>query len=267
MKDANSLTTAMLAEKKRTPPRSPSISSFTFRSSQGTSAHERRRSAPITPTSYRTTNESGVMVSPYSAESDFKLDSLTASLLTNLLPGMRVSTASVSSRRASLHQSQGRKYENAPGTPESASYRNKKKAGLSLNLMDRAEDSSNPMDVDKGERPYTNAARASGNDAGTDKRWQHLRRRSQKSVSYAVGSRHLDTSVMPVDESNITTRRGAKARLSPAVESRHSAEDSTMPAAPRPSLDEQIEPETSHRSEEERIEASCHLHNVRELLD
>lgn len=260
MKDINSLTAAMLAEKKRTPPRSPSVSSFTFRSSRGTSAHERRRSAPITPSSYRNTDESGVLIPRHTDASSYNIDSLTASLLTNMLPGMRISTSAQSSsdKRNSLHKSNRR--ENTVHSRYEASSTASKKSRPNLSLDISAKNSTFAKCDEtfvaalpnlSHESPTNYLARASGNDGQKEhgRQGQHLRRRSRKSISYALPNdedanerqtQQEERAHLPVDGRNITTRRGGgKPRLTPAAEEQE--ESRSMPAAPRPSLEESFE--------------------------
>lgn len=198
MKDANSLTAAMLAEKKRTPPRSPSVSSFTFRSSQGTSAHERRRSAPITPSSYKTVNESGVLVGRPNDGSSYNIDSLTASLLMNMLPGMRISASaqSASDRRTSHHKSRSRDdacASHAEATSTTASKKQRPNLSLDISARESAftKCDETVVSVEANslqESPTLNTAKASGNKGQNEhtRQGQHLRRRSRKSVSYAL---------------------------------------------------------------------------------
>lgn len=263
IKDANSLTAAILAEKKRTPPRSPSVSSFTFRSSQGTSAHERRRSAPITPSSYKTVDESGILVSRYTDASSYNIDSLTASLLTSMLPGMRISTSalSTSDKRNSLHRSMSRDTtdDHREVTNTTAT---KSRPNLSLDISAKDSTFAKCDETSVGDsRQYSNGspteylakAKASGNDSQKpqqSRQGQHLRRRSRKSISYALpDDDELDHQTkkanhLPIDATNITTRRGGKSRLTPAVEERE--EKVALPPAPRPSLEESYEVVDQH---------------------
>lgn len=261
MKDANSLTAAILAEKKRTPPRSPSISSFTFKSSQGASAHERRRSAPITPSSYRSTDESGVLVVRPDTASNYNIDSLTASLLTNMLPGMRISTSaqSIASKRNSLHKSKSKEVATAVSKSDlsrsSTSTRKRPNLSLDLPARDRAKAQHDSADVYRyevaGDSPTVHRAKASGSEVpaqdGHGRQGQHLRRRSTKSVSYILPDEdeEQDRRLLPIDESNVTTKRGGKPKLSPAADS-HGKDEPTcslrpsidVPPAPRPSLED-----------------------------
>lgn len=258
MKDANSLTAAILAEKKRTPPRTPSVYSFTLKSSQGTSAHERRRSAPITPSSYRSIDESGVWVPKAADHSNYNIDSLTASLLTSMLPGMRISASAQpnTATRHSLHRSKSREEAFPNDIGQSQSMSRKKRPDLSLDLSSdgsavaRADEAYAAMRRDQvNESPTTSKAKATGNNGSTPstRPGQHLRNRSRKSISYAIQREENDTpeKQLPIDETHITRRRAGKPRLSPAKELRES-EDSEpglrpsfdTPVAPRPSLED-----------------------------
>lgn len=261
MKDANSLTAAILAEKKRTPPRSPSISSFTFRSSQDASAHERRRSAPITPSTYRSTDESGVLISRPDNSSNYNIDSLTASLLTNMLPGMRISASaqSTTNKRNSLHKSRSREdaYDTQNGGMSRSSASMRKRPNPSLDIAQKdTPTGKDDQDLNAQHRlplhdsPTVHLAKATGNDVPgqQSRQGQHLRRRSRKSVSYALPLEDEDQNAQsrmhPIDETNVTTRRGGKVRLSPATEPSEQERNRTLrpsidlPAGPRPSLEE-----------------------------
>lgn len=270
MKDANSLTAAILAEKKRPPSRSPSVSSFTFRSSRGTSMQERRRSTPITPVSNKSDDESGVLVQR-PGEGDYNIDSLTASLLQNMLPSMRVSTSTVSSKRTSLHKSKSR--DTTSTSPEStftsSSSLRKKRPNLSLDIAAKdssfykVEEASRNIEIGQTSVNSSSKAISSSRSHGRlveerrMKGQQHLRRRSRKSISYALENDTVEAPLFGLDDKHITIRKMVvKPKLSPATETSEKEEEDRSPSGPRPSPEAHSATGMSLIYDVERVEVS-----------
>ena len=276
MKDANLVTAQILSDskKRRTPSPTPTIGSAR------SVVSERRKSAPITPVSDKSRHsaaisEDGVWVR---RKSEQPMDAMTATLLENLIPGVKVgrssyqrpkrnsrleaelpattqqvatvrvleSTTPTSSKSASSASSSARKHRN--------------RQNLSLDI---SRNNSHFSKVDDRERVLAEAydtivgsACAGGSEAGVPTapvkseddasathNQRHPRRRSWKSVSGAILplQDRGENMAVPAYDGNVT-RRKVTPKLSPPKEVAEERDlderEVPHPSAPRPSLDE-----------------------------
>lgn len=270
IKDQNALTAQILAEteKKLTGSPSPttSSSSTSMRSARSSLLHDRRASAPVTPASKRTT-ESGVLVDRQSP-TDYTIDSMTASILPGLVPGIKIGRSSISNRnsfRAGLDKA-------TTSTPDSsASFKKAKKPNLSLSLdkqdshftkfnevvaMTSVDDAPRQTN-ETHDRNAASHVRTSSRDIHPSQSYSgHLRKRSLA----GSGSLAASNPDFQLDDHHVT-RRGVR-KVTPTIVQIDVADDddddegpvyTTM--GPRPSLDD-IDETSREAIEEDNEEVS-----------
>lgn len=282
MKDANLVTAQILADsnskKRRTPSPTPSIGSASARSV----ISERRKSAPIMPVSAKSSrhsaaiSEDGVWVK---RKSEQPMDAMTAALLENLIPGVKVgrssyqrpkrnsrvegelaaatqhvaavrvleSTTPTSSKSASSASSSARKHRNRQNLSLDISRNNSHFSSVDDRERVLAEAYDTVVGSASAKRSEASAPTApvkSEDTVAAAQGQQHLRRRSWKSVSGAIlplQDKGENMSV-PVHDGNVS-RRKVTPKLSPPKEVAEERDldelDVPQPSAPRPSLDEE----------------------------
>lgn len=248
---------------------SPSLSAKSASSRNSLSvtprSHRRPSSAPITPESLRKL-ETGVLISRTSKRQTFTVDAFSASLISNLVPGLKVGADSID-RRNSLGPPIANDETMSTRTESqysSTSKRRRPNLSLSIASRDSAFARCDVAKADQQHEPMRDGAIAAasqtshGGKEGTSTQ-QHLRRRSWKSTTRP--------SVEDEQASHRTDRvyngatRPSRRPLTPAVEVSLEEDMPMFPesAAPRPSLedeDEDQEGDAAFALEDSRLEVS-----------
>jgi hypothetical protein len=187
------------------------------------------------------------------------MDGLTASLLTNLIPGIRIGESSGLSRVPSSRKKQ-------PATPESStSSVKKRKPDLKIPICQQHSHFTKCNQV-VDDAPMAASSGFEIEKEGSDNSKRHLRRRSRPTVPAAHGERNelSDANLQtPVINDAFVTRRAPRKQLSPAVEVKEEEEapmreptEIASPGAPRSSLDIQEDADADTPLEDSRLEVS-----------
>lgn len=261
IKDANAITLQMLQEADRkTPSPAPSMHSRrSVISTASSSKQDRRKSAPVTPPSKKSLrsdglSEDGVLVKRQSLHSH--MDGMTAALVANLVPGIKLGESSGLVRIPSKKKQ--------PATPDSSnSSVKKRKPDLKIPIP---QQHSHFTKCDKAvdDAPVAASSGLELEKDANDSSKRHLRRRSRSTVPTTLGnsSAMSDTdSQAPIINDAFVTRRAPRRQLSPAVEAKEEEEapfsepvEIASPSAPRSSLDIQEADDDDTPLEDSRLE-------------
>ena len=238
------------ADRKRTPSPSSTASAHSQRSVHSTLRKQiRRKSAPVIPDSRRPFDDlkdSGVYIKHQTV--DFGVDTMTASLLTSLVPGIKIGQSSFSKRSTRSQR---------PLTPNSTiSSSRKKRPDLSLPIATqdsrfaKCDDVTRihacSMSISSSVQPV-----AQENDSST-----HLRRRSWKTASFAkANTEEREENLDSIYDVHVT-RRVARPKLSPPEEMKEEEDCMPSPVSSPEPLTTEHDDDDERPLEDSRLEVS-----------
>ncbi|KAL7009506.1 hypothetical protein EMMF5_001137 [Cystobasidiomycetes sp. EMM_F5] len=247
IKDINALTQNMLEEAKQKRPRSP-VQSITGRSisvystASETSRHDRRQSAPVTPSSQDSKTSSGVLISrPVTV--DMSVDADMRSALAKVEEGALVIE----------HSSITAPPSTAKSTSTPSKHR-RKPPNLNLSLKDIA---SHFTSFDKAGDVQPLSSITSGFKYGSNSKQRHLRRRSH-ATSISVNP---EETVVYVDDTYVT-KRHSRPQVKTSTSTESASAECTI-IGPRQSLEQPVENADGCPDERQEVSFGCMLMRFR----